>query len=225
MKCAMTNRIVFPLWNRISTVLNPRGIKAGVWAESYGNSHMEFKVFVEEYGGVPIADFEVSVLSPDKRRQPLTYNRKKGIYSTCAAFSVTGEYRMVIEAAGILPFVVRFYHHSLTGTPDILFLIDESGTGTLDGNDLDGGSRILIAWESVQDASMFDGKILKGDEIIYCFNTRNMIFALDKNVLPAHSELSLVLTARRMSGDPVLIKNDFYSGSFSESREIKFQTA
>lgn len=225
------NSITIPLWQRISNLLknkfihlNSRRIKVGIWAESYSNSRMEFKVFIEERGSVPVSDLKVSVFFPDGRFVYLTYDCLKEIYSCSTISPAVGEYRMIIEAPGITPVVVRFHHQPLTGVPVIIFMIDESGTGTLDGNDPDSRERILIAWEPVSEATGYEGQILKGGDTIYRFCTGSTIFSLDRKLLSGSSEFTLVLRARQITGDPVLIYRDFYSGSFSEACEFSFRT-
>lgn len=213
---------IFGFFKNKPGLSNPRGITAGICA--YGSSSMEIDILVEEELGEAANDLKVSVITPEMKRLPMTFDAGKGLYTGVAVFPACGEYRAVIEIPEAPPLELRFEHHPLTAAPQVIYMIDEKGAGTITGNRLNVKERILIAWEPLPEIVMYEGQILKDGHTIHTFHTYGTIFSLKENLLPPGSEYTLLLRARQTGGDPLLVKKDYYSDNYSESSEFIFQT-
>lgn len=197
-----------------------------VSVESRKNEGTEVKVWVEGKNGELIDGALVNSLTDGNILKTLEYNDKgfyQGTYSTIVRDNCT-------ISVDSLQFDnvknIEVPHKGITEDIRIESIIDENGNNVMESQEIKENQEIIIRWNLVNNASVYQIEIENEDDEIVYSATSQINQAVIGNEILQGSEIgksySIKISGQSKYGDPYYIENEYFSVSLRTSIDYNF---
>lgn len=217
--------LLLSLMNLVSCAMDADNSYLGCWVtmEKTGSTTARIRVRLENDSGNVPTGARVLLETPAGAISWLYYNASSNLYETTLSSPVSGNYIVSVESS--LGKVERKISYvSLSDIPNIQTVQDAAGT--IAGSDvgLDATKEISLSWDGVPGATVYQGTVTNGANMVLVFSTIDTVYPIAPDTLQPDKTYALMVTAQYIAGDPYLRESDYYVFSYSESPEFYFGT-
>lgn len=193
--------------------------------QSDKNEESLIKVFVENKDGNAVTAASVICIDKNNRAYFLEFDAAKYYYWIQAVLPDNGDISIRVHtnaATDILTLTVP--HHKLSKAPPITVFQDEAGKSVLKGEAISSQKKIQIAWEPLGEECVYTVEVKTAASTVYSCSSTAAQLSVPAHTLATHKQYRLVITAQRITGDPLLEKTPYYSVSSRWTEGLQFET-
>ena len=193
--------------------------------QSDKNEESIIKVFVENKDGNAVTAASVICIDKNNRAYFLEFDAAKYYYWIQAVLPDNGDIRIRVHTnAATDTLTLTVPHHKLSKAPPITVFQDETGKSVLKGEAISSQKTIQIAWEPLGAECVYTVEVKTALSSVYSCSSTAAQLTIPAHTLTAHKQYRLVITAQRISGDPLLEKASYYSVSSCRTEGLQFET-
>ena len=193
--------------------------------QSDKNEESLIKVFVENKDGNAVTAASVICIDKNNRAYFLEFDAAKYYYWIQAVLPDNGDINIRVHTnAATDTLTLTVPHHKLSKAPPITVFQDEAGKSVLKGEAISSQKKIQIAWEPLGEECVYTVEVKTAASTVYSCSSTAAQLSVPAHTLATHKQYRLVITAQRITGDPLLEKTPYYSVSSRWTEGLQFET-
>ncbi len=199
--------------------------KVRVAAVSDNTEYITFNVYPENSQGNIVSGAVVTITDESNAVHLLPFSSGNQVYTETIEGTNSSVYTVQVSSNCISqPRIIKILHTVLTEKPALTVFNDSDGNSALAGNELQSNKEIQLAWKSLGENVVYNVSIKSTLKTVFSKSTEIPLVIIPANTLKENSNYTVYITAQKIYGDPVFLKDDFYSASSITSSGISFFT-